>query len=454
MTMLMNFKVKNFLSFSQEQEFSMVAGNVRNKDHHIIHDENISILRFAAIYGANASGKSNLLKALDFSKKAIIYGSSKNSKDKYFRLDKESEKNPTTFEYEFKIDNKYYAYGFNMILSEGKFTGEWLYELKKNTESLIYERDMVNKSFKNGLKLNSKDSKIRFKIYSEDLISNEKVLFISEINRNESMLQKYVEFKVFHKIFQWFSNTLDINFPNKPISSTEFFVENNNDTNNKIFKLLDSLDTGITNFELVDSSIEEISRFVPKEIIKDIEEDLLEGNSQDENHKKTIHLRSPHNLHSISLTKDKNIEIKTMYFSHGTKGGNFILGEESDGTRRLLDLLEILLGDEDKVYIIDEIDRSLHPNLTYKFIELFFDVLTDKNIQLIITTHEDRILDLNLLRRDEIWFVEKQEEGYSNLYSLEKFKARFDTKILNAYLEGRYGAIPKFKNLIEVGGED
>ena len=110
-----------------------------------------------------------------------------------------------------------------------------------------------------------------------------------------------------------------------------------------------------------------------------------------------------------------------------------------------MDLIEILLNSEDKVFVIDEIDRSLHPNLTYKFIELFLEIAEQKNVQLIVTTHEDAILDLELLRRDEVWFVEKDNKGKTELYSLEDFGPRFDKKILKAYLEGRYGAIPHFK---------
>ena len=119
--------------------------------------------------------------------------------------------------------------------------------------------------------------------------------------------------------------------------------------------------------------------------------------------------------------------------------------EESDGTRRLFDLLSVLITNKEKVYIIDELDRSLHPNLTYKFIELFLDLCQGQLNQLIITTHEDRIIDLNLLRRDEIWFVEKRAQGDSIIYSLDSFGNQFDKRVCEAYLEGRFGAIPKFK---------
>lgn len=114
----------------------------------------------------------------------------------------------------------------------------------------------------------------------------------------------------------------------------------------------------------------------------------------------------------------------------------------SDGTVRVLDLLEILLAGENKTYIIDELDRCPHPSLTYKFVEIFLQLAKEKNIQLIVTTHESRLMDFDLSRGDEIWFVNKREGGESDIYSLDKYNARFDQKIDKAYLEGRYGGVP------------
>ena len=128
----------------------------------------------------------------------------------------------------------------------------------------------------------------------------------------------------------------------------------------------------------------------------------------------------------------------------------FQLEEESDGTVRVLDLLEILLAGEEKTYVIDELDRCLHPSLTYKFVETFLQVAKEKNIQLIVTTHESRLLDFELLRRDEIWFVNKSKSGKSDIYSLEEYNARFDQKIDKAYLEGRYGGVPIFSTVFPV----
>lgn len=119
--------------------------------------------------------------------------------------------------------------------------------------------------------------------------------------------------------------------------------------------------------------------------------------------------------------------------------------DESDGTKRLFDLIPLFYENRKvSVTLIDEIDRSLHTNLTRKFLELFYRTDEKKDCQLIATTHDSNLLDLDLLRKDEIWFVERQNDHNSKVFSLNKFKERFDKKKYKEYLIGRYGAIPIF----------
>jgi AAA15 family ATPase/GTPase len=127
----------------------------------------------------------------------------------------------------------------------------------------------------------------------------------------------------------------------------------------------------------------------------------------------------------------------------------FTLQDESDGTLRIFDLAEVLLANPDnKVFIIDELDRCLHPSLTLQFIRLFLKEASCPTFtnQLIVTTHESRLMDLDILRRDEIWFT-KKDKGISSLYSLEDYNERFDKVIDKAYLNGRYGGIPVFDSV-------
>ena len=158
-------------------------------------------------------------------------------------------------------------------------------------------------------------------------------------------------------------------------------------------------------------------------------------------------MRSDLSFFNIEVKKGQEPKITTISLKHGESFYNFKYEEESDGTRRLFDLLDMLLNkSEDTVYIVDEIERSLHPKLTSRFINLFDKIHNSQNMQLIFTTHESSIMDQKLFRRDEIWFVERNKENVSNVYSLDKFKERYDKKLSKAYLEGRYGAIPVFNH--------
>ena len=137
-----------------------------------------------------------------------------------------------------------------------------------------------------------------------------------------------------------------------------------------------------------------------------------------------------------------------MLLNHGNADDLFEYSDESDGTQRLFDLIPIFFAlKQNRVILIDEIDRSLHTNLTRKFIELFFSVSRNNSSQLIATTHDSNLLDLDLLRQDEIWFVKREKDHSSNIYSLNLYKERFDKRIEKEYLIGRYGATPNLEKL-------
>ena len=132
---------------------------------------------------------------------------------------------------------------------------------------------------------------------------------------------------------------------------------------------------------------------------------------------------------------------------HGNPSDLFELSDESDGTKRLLDLIPLYqLGQSERVIIVDELDRSFHSKLTMEFIRRFFEITQDKPSQLICTTHDLNLMDLSILRQDEIWFVEREKDHSSRIYSLSDYKQRFDKNVLNDYLIGRYGAIPCFQD--------
>lgn len=248
-------------------------------------------------------------------------------------------------------------------------------------------------------------------------------------------------------MFDWFKYKLDVNYPDRAISDYSYFMTKDNI--DEIIKAISSFGTGITNFNIVNITPENIS--IPKKVLDDIISKLEDNKtSQDikNGKERSILLRSSNKEFIIFEIKDSKLEIKTVQFNHGNDDIFFNLSEESDGTIRILDLIEILLDNtEEKMYIIDEIDRCLHPQLTFRFVEIFLKLAEKRNIQFVVTSHESRLLDFNLLRRDEIWFIEKNEKGSSKIYSLEEYNTRFDNKVDKAYLEGRYGGVPLFTTL-------
>lgn len=456
--MLIRFNVKNFLSFDsrengKSEEFSMLAGKVRNKKEHVYDTGDAKILKFSAIYGANASGKSNLVKALSFMRRTILKGLPKGHTDAYCKVNKENKKKESYFEMEILLDGKYYAYGFEVVLSQSKFISEWLIELTPDSrEKTIFLRDIINGQFEFGKELKEKTLIDKLNVYAEDVRDDTSVLFLQIMNQNKKNLyQEYKKAAILKKVYLWVMQSLDINDPNRLISDYSYMARTENIE--KICKIIAAFGTGITNFKMVEVPIEKILGELPKPIqeklIADIEKKMIET---ERDSYKGIIMRSDKEFFILEFDEEKII-CKTIQFSHGNQDILFNLSEESDGTVRILDLLEILLSEENKTYVVNELDRCLHPSLTYKFVELFLKLAEKKNIQLIVTTHESRLMDFDLLRRDEIWFVNKRKNGESDIYSLEEYNTRFDQKIDKAYLEGRYGGVPIFSTVFPIEEE-
>lgn len=460
--MLIRFNVKNFLSFSEREdgkseEFSMIAGKVRNKKAHVYDNGKIKLLKFAAIYGANAAGKSNLVKALDFMKHVVLYGLPKGHTDQYCKIDESNKEKESYFELEIMLDEKYYAYGFEVILNQSKFVSEWLIELTSdNKEKLIFHRDIHNGTFEFGDELKEKGLIDKLDVYAEDIQEDDSVLLLSMMNKNKRTLyQQYKNVAIFQDIYMWIRNTLDVNYPNRPISDYSYMAKT--EKVKEVCRIISAFGTGITGFEMVDVAPDKVLGNIPKQLrddlLSEIEAKTAELKSNEKIKGFTVVMRSSRDFFILNVDREENVECKTIKFSHGKEKVLFNISEESDGTVRVLDLLEVLLSGEGKTYVIDELDRCLHPSLTYKFVDTFLQLAAKRNVQLIVTTHESRLLDFDLLRRDEIWFVNKRKSGESDIYSLEEYNARFDQKIDKAYLEGRYGGVPVFSTVFPIEEE-
>ena len=448
--MLIGFKVKNFRSFNDLQHFSMVAGKTRNFPEHMINKNNIKILKFSAIYGANASGKSNLVLAINLVKMLLLNNIQGIYSNQYLRINENNKEIPSYFEYEIEQNGKLYSYGFEINIDKKEIVSEWLIDMTKNKQFILFERDVKNKSIKTDLKIKDKNDINKFNVCKTDIENNNNIFFLSELTRRIKMNgSKTDSFSDFINIFDFFVNDLQIVNQNKAIQFNYFSKFKKN-----IRPLLEKLGLDISDLLEFDSDMNEIKDRMNPIQYNQLTTDI--NNFKNNTSKFDITLRIENCIYTISgNNKDEQLDVKVIKVLHKNSKTYFDTYEESDGTLRILELIDILLS-ENKVFIIDEIDRSLHPSLTIRFIKTFLELLKEKNVQLIITTHESRLLNYNILRRDEVWFTEKDENGQTKLYSLEQFKddARFDRKIDKAYLDGRYGAVPVFIDFPKVTNEN
>ena len=399
--MLIRFSFKNFKSFKNENCIDMEATSLKEHEYNVAKIDNGEYLKVSAIYGANASGKTNVLQAFDYMKKRILVSddSKKNSP-----IDEENvysfmiNNDPIALEVEILAkNNKIYKYGFELV--KDNIISEWLYEKRVNKFYSIFERENNNVSMK--------PNKI------SDLVNiDERTLFLniySKIDRNN---------EDFSNVYDWFVNSTYLDLGN---SNFERFINNRvslkilSDKNYKkeLLKFIKTFDSGIEGIKTTPDSIEAVKS---NNGIIDIE---------------VIH-------------KGENGELKVLPFYL-----------ESNGTRKMFHLFDFFMDalKNGMVLFVDELDAKLHPLLTRYIINLFHNSDTNKgNGQLIYSTHDTVNLNKDTFRRDEIWFTEKDKDGISTIYSLSDYrindiKVRNDATYNKDYLSGRYGAIPVLENL-------
>lgn len=448
--MLAEFRVSNFRSFENEQVFSMEAGKVRNNLSRVYTDGKFKLLKFMAIYGANASGKSNFLEAFAFAQEIIAADIPKNAKNDFCRVDEKNASVPSHFEFTIKIRDTKYVYGFFILISKGTITREYLRQYKYgSTYKTIFSRDVVTGDYEVDTYFKEPTLNDRLKIYAEDVCQDGSVLFLRLMNQNKSGLyQSDSPINIYKDIYNWFKFKLSVNYPDRPVTSYSYLSDS--ESVDRIGKLLHAFGTGISKFRIIDIPLEKVLADVPEDVVEEMSNALNEEKKYYEKSGiskiPSVVIRSLADNSMFFLTlKEDNITCQTLEMEHEQTSAMFSLAEESDGTVRLLDLIEVLLcRDTERVYIIDEINRRLHPLLTYNFVQQYLQLADERNIQLIVTTHESRLMDFDLLRKDEIGFVNKDETGRSVYYSMDSFGERFDKKVCKSYFEGKYGAIPKF----------
>jgi len=400
--MLIQFNFKNFKGFKNPTSLDMTATSITEHPYNLIKgNDDEKYIKIAAVYGANASGKSSVIQAFDFMATWVCESFRNTSKKdtiplKRFAFDAKSKKEPAEFEVFFQYKDQEYQYGFN--LDNNRIYEEWLYIKNDNSKDkylTLFERVGAD------IECDSKLLK-----GADNFISmvEDKTLFLSIISNAKISYAK--------DVFEWFTLTMVIDY-------------------------------GSTRFE--NMLTEKHSPFIESESYQRELTEFL----------KAIDI----NIEGITIEKDKNESNYDFKYKIYTKhlmedGENYYkmpLSEESSGTQKLFVIFQYLQNaiKMGLLMFVDELDSKLHPLLLRYILTMFHDeTINKKGAQLIYATHDNYTLTKDIFRRDQIWFVEKDKNDVSELYSLAEYKLNDDKKVRKDasynkdYLLGKYGAVP------------
>ena len=307
--MLIDFKVRNFLSFEKEEVFSLVAGKGRNFNERLYQNGSNKILKFSSLFGANGSGKSNFVKAISFSRDYIIRGNDRATIQKYNKINPNCKESTSSFEYKISIDQKIYTYGFEILLSKNEVVAEWLYlknvinattniPITKNiiffllcikvflSDLTINGIDAIinpkNNEFILGEYFRNNDLRNRLNIISDSISSNNGILFLKAVSTYNNLFSEHSEAIILKEVFWWFEINLKVKKPDSIISDYAYFMsEKNMDSILKFFK---DFDLSISNYNFFECPKEQIALKLPKEIFEDlvsrIEKDLIDASEK------------------------------------------------------------------------------------------------------------------------------------------------------------------------------
>jgi predicted ATPase len=450
--MLVRFTVENCLSFRDRVELSMIASEeVLDHPEHVIRaggENAIPVLKLGVIYGANASGKSNLVKAMLMARNLILKPTGAHQRiDRVpFKLDPACGDHPTRFEFEVKVGNRYFAYGFSV--SSERVEEEWLFEVGRNQEVRIFER--VGNDFEWGrINFSSPDEKAFLEFTARGTLPNR--LFLSEC-RERNVRENVPAAEAIVNMLQWVEYGLIVALPDGLSQNIASRVYSDESFKQQLTKYLRCFDTG-----LEEIGVEPM--VIPEATFSERTRVYLETLNELRN-------TAGHDLGISPLgffTRDEQGSIKLWKLvsrhrrQHGMeRSATFDMSEESDGTRRLMQLVPAMISlmTGDGVFVIDKLDRSLHPDVLHSYLANFLKYSAGRSSQLIVTTHDTTLLRQHFLRRDEVWFVEKGEDQSSRLIALEEYKNADKSKDLQQdYLQGRFGGVPVIRDFSWLGEE-
>ncbi|MFO8164159.1 MAG: ATP-binding protein [Desulfatiglandales bacterium] len=416
--MLIEFSVTNYRSFLTTQSLTLAANTateLQKENSFISPVSNLPrLLRSAVVYGPNAAGKSNLVQAIAFMKRFVLSSAKQSQEGEKidvtpFLFNQQSSRNPSEFEVLFIQDGIRYQYGF--AANSERVTGEWLFAYPEGRAQKWFERNYDPKTQKDIWYFGPKFTGSR-KVWQEATRGN--ALFLSTaIQLNNEQLKP---------VFNWFDKTLVVLGERERIDPVFSVGEcEEAEKKKKVFKFMNAADLSITDISLEkkEFSMEDLPAEMPQSIKEQIAKDL------------------------------KGKKLNRLLFMHPSSdnGEDVALDfdEESAGTRKLFELagpwLDVL--EKGLVIFVDELDSSLHPHLVRFLLNLIHNPeMNPRNAQLIFNTHDTSVLDQTLMRRDQVWFVEKDEENATRLYPLSDYKPRKGEALQKGYLYGRYGALP------------
>ena len=447
--MLLNFTVSNWKSFKGRTSLSMIASKEKQHANHIqyLPEYKLNVLPIAVVFGANAAGKSNLVKAIEFAVGQIT----STDFDPYhkemvdtFRIDPDYSSKNSEFEFTFTIDDQMYHYRF-ALTHEGYVAWEKLERARGKRLKVVFERDESNAfSFESSMSKEARNA-IQGTLRQRLALS---YMQIQDVPGLEEL----------KKIYFWFRFKLVVL---TPASRLIRFTDKTMPTD-KLSMVLHKLDTSIEKIDF--KPFNDYSNFFAKDYIAEIVRTLSSG---------TINVLAMGNSDDFYRFEFLNGELKCykmISYHRGTNGTlvPFEISENSDGTRRCLHLFpafnDLVSIGSDCCYVIDELDRSLHTNLVKQLLASFLETRNqDTRSQLVLTNHDIEQMDQDVLRRDEIWIAERSAEfGSTELSSLDEFiikeaKIRKDRNLPKLYLDGCLGGVPNiesYANLFDYANEE
>ena len=428
--MIVSFSIENWMSFRNRATLSMVASRERQHGERVtrLPKYQMRLLPAAAVYGGNASGKTNLFKALAFARTQVVRGTPPDTRIPVhpFLLERGFAKKPCRFEFELLIGEVIYAFSFAM--TREVVLEERLVRISSTGERTLYDRRNGQITFDQSLEEDPQFLRFAFRG------TRDNQLFLTN-----SVSQKLQQFR---PIQDWFKNTLKMVAPDARFGGGVLFFDEDHPLTMTLNEMLGNLDTGISHLGSEQVPSENIQ--IPEALEGEIQEQLGEG--------RAVLAEDEANNQFLMTRKDGELVVKKRVTVHRMTDGTearFEVSEESDGSQRLIDLLPAFLDlssdDSNRVYVIDQVDRSLHTLLTRRLLEDYLGTRSsDTRTQLLLTTHDVLLMDQRWLRRDEMWATERDASGGSSLFSFSEYRdVRYDKDIRKSYLQGRLGGVPR-----------